>query len=154
MASHEFSRMTRHGKGDPKNYGAPLTLEHFLLARRLVEAGARVVTLNFGCWDLHDNNYPQLLRHLLLFDQGMSALVQDLHGRGLDKDVAVVAWGEFGRTPTVNAQGGRDHWPRVGNVLLAGGGFKRGQVIGKTDKVGSLIRQDLAGWTRVILSGW
>lgn len=128
----------RYGKGDPKNYGdgAPLNLEHFLVARRLVEAGARVVTLNFGRWDFHDNNYPQLLRHLPLFDQGMSALVQDLHDRGLDKDVAVVAWGEFGRTPTVNAQGGRDHWPRVGNALIAGGGFKRGQVIGKTDKLG------------------
>lgn len=128
----------RYGKGDPKNYGdgAPLNLEHFLLARRLVEAGARVVTLNFGRWDFHDNNYPQLLRHLPLFDQGMSALVQDLHDRGLDKDVAVVAWGEFGRTPTVNKDGGRDHWPRVGNALLAGGGFKTGQVIGATDKLG------------------
>ncbi|MCB1227059.1 MAG: DUF1501 domain-containing protein [Verrucomicrobiales bacterium] len=128
----------RYGKGDPKNYGdgAPLNLEHFLMARRLVEAGARVVTLNFGRWDFHDNNYPQLLRHLPLFDQGMSALVQDLHDRGLDKDVAVVAWGEFGRTPTVNAQGGRDHWPRVGGALLAGGGLKTGQVIGATDRVG------------------
>lgn len=128
----------RYGKGDPKNYGdgAPLNLEHFLLARRLVEAGARVVTLNFGRWDFHDNNYPQLLRHLPLFDQGMSALVQDLHDRGLDKDVAVVAWGEFGRTPAVNKEGGRDHWPRVGNALLAGGGFNRGQVIGATDKLG------------------
>jgi hypothetical protein len=127
----------RYGKGDPKNYGdgAPLNLEHFLLARRLVEAGARVVTLNFGRWDFHDNNYPQLLRHLPLFDQGMSALVEDLHDRGLDKDVAVVAWGEFGRTPTINAQGGRDHWPRVGGALLAGGGFNTGQVIGATDRV-------------------
>jgi uncharacterized protein (DUF1501 family) len=106
------------------------------MARRLVEAGARVVTLNFGRWDFHDSNYPQLLRHLPLFDQGMSALVQDLHDRGLDKDVAVVAWGEFGRTPTVNAQGGRDHWPRVGGALHAGGGFKTGQVIGATDRLG------------------
>ncbi|MCP5559478.1 MAG: DUF1501 domain-containing protein [Verrucomicrobiaceae bacterium] len=128
----------RYGKGDPKNYGdgAPLNLEHFLMARRLVEAGARVVTLNFGRWDFHDNNYPQLLRHLPLFDQGMSALVEDLHQRGLDKDVAVIAWGEFGRTPTVNAQGGRDHWPRVGGALLAGGGLKTGQVIGATDRLG------------------
>lgn len=128
----------RYGKGDPKNYGdgAPLNLEHFLMARRLVEAGARVVTLNFGRWDFHDNNYPQLLRHLPLFDQGMSALVQDLYDRGLDKDVAVVAWGEFGRTPTLNAQGGRDHWPRVGTGLLAAGGLKTGQVIGATDKLG------------------
>lgn len=128
----------RYGKGDPKNYGdgAPLNLEHFLMARRLVEAGARVVTLNFGRWDFHDSNYPQLLRHLPLFDQGISALVQDLHDRGLDKEVAVVAWGEFGRTPIVNKEGGRDHWPRVGGGLIAGGGFKTGQVIGATDKLG------------------
>ncbi len=99
----------RYGKGDPNNYGdgAPLNLEHFLLARRLVEAGARVVTLNFGRWDFHSDNYPQLLKHLPLFDQGMSALVQDLHDRGLDREVAVVAWGEFGRTPTVNKDGRR-----------------------------------------------
>jgi hypothetical protein len=71
-----------------------------------------------------------------LFDQGMSALVEDLHERGLDKDVAVVAWGEFGRTPIVNKDGGRDHWPRVGGALLAGGGFRTGQVIGATDKIG------------------
>jgi hypothetical protein len=138
LSKEDAKTRERYGKGDPKNYGdgAPLNLEHFLLARRLVEAGARVVTLNFGRWDFHDNNYPQLLRHLPLFDQGMSALVQDLHDRGLDKDVAVVAWGEFGRTPTVNKDGGRDHWPRVGNALLAGGGFKRGQVIGATDRLG------------------
>ncbi|HZK82394.1 MAG TPA: DUF1501 domain-containing protein, partial [Humisphaera sp.] len=128
----------RYGKGDPANYGdgAPLNLEHFLLARRLVEAGARVVTLNFGRWDFHDSNYPQLLKHLPLFDQGISALVQDLHDRGMEKDVAVVAWGEFGRTPTINKAGGRDHWPRVGGGLLAGGGFRTGQVIGATDKLG------------------
>ena len=128
----------RYGKGDPKNYGdgAPLNLEHFLLARRLVEAGARVVTLNFGRWDFHSDNYPQLLKHLPPFDQGISALVQDLYDRGLDKDVAVVAWGEFGRTPIVNKEGGRDHWPRVGCGLLAGGGFRTGQVIGATDKLG------------------
>ena len=138
LSKEDPKTRARYGKGDPKNYGdgAPLNLEHFLLARRLVEAGARVVTLNFGRWDFHDSNYPQLLKHLPLFDQGMSALVQDLHDRGLDKDVAVVAWGEFGRTPTVNKQGGRDHWPRVGNALLAGGDFKTGQVIGKTDKLG------------------
>jgi hypothetical protein len=128
----------RYGKGDPANYGdgAPLNLEHFLVARRLVEAGARVVTLNFGRWDFHDSNYPQLLKHLPLFDQAIGALVQDLHDRGMEKDVAVVAWGEFGRTPTINKEGGRDHWTRVGGGLLAGGGFRTGQVIGATDKLG------------------
>jgi hypothetical protein len=131
----------RYGKGFQQNYGdgAPRNCEQFLMARRLVEAGARCVTLNFGRWDFHSNNFSELLTHLPLFDQAMSALVEDLHARGLDKDVAVVAWGEFGRTPTVNADGGRDHWPQVGGGLLAGGGMKTGQVIGATDRLGGAI---------------
>lgn len=68
--------------------------------------------------------------HGPLFDQGMSALVEDLYARGLDKDVAVVAWGEFGPTPIINKDAGRDHWPQVGCALLSGGGMKMGQVIG------------------------
>jgi uncharacterized protein (DUF1501 family) len=71
-----------------------------------------------------------------LLDQGLSALITDLHERGLDKDVSVVVWGEFGRTPTINKEGGRDHWPRVSCALLAGGGMKHGQVIGATDRLG------------------
>ena len=128
----------RYGKGFTQNYGdgAPRNNEHFLIARRLVEAGARCVTLNFGRWDFHSQNFSELLTHLPLFDQGISALVEDLHARGLSQDVAVVAWGEFGRTPQVNADGGRDHWPRVGGGLLAGGGLKTGQVIGATDRLG------------------
>jgi uncharacterized protein (DUF1501 family) len=73
---------------------------------------------------------------LPLLDQGVSALVEDLHQRGLDKDVSVVVWGEFGRTPTINKDGGRDHWSRVSCGLLAGGGIKTGQVIGATDRLG------------------
>jgi len=131
----------RYGKGDPKNYGdgAPRNCEHFLIARRLVEAGARCVTLNFGRWDFHSNNHSELLTHLPLFDRAMSALVEDLHERGLDQDVAVVAWGEFGRTPQINPDAGRDHWPQVGCALLAGGGMKTGQVIGATDRLGGEI---------------
>jgi uncharacterized protein (DUF1501 family) len=67
-------------------------------------------------------------------DQGVSALVEDLHQRGLDKDVSVVVWGEFGRTPKINAGAGRDHWPNVSCALLAGGGMRTGQVIGSTDR--------------------
>jgi hypothetical protein len=132
----------RYGKGDKRNYGdgAPRNLEHFLVARRLVEAGARVVTLNFGRWDFHSNNFSEFKNtHGPLFDQGMSALVEDLHQRGLDKDVSVVAWGEFGRTPIINKDAGRDHWPQVGCALLAGGGLKTGQVIGQTDRLGGQI---------------
>jgi uncharacterized protein (DUF1501 family) len=92
--------------------------------------------MNFGRWDFHERNHSELLTHLPLFDQGFSALVEDLHQRGLDKDVALVAWGEFGRTPLINPAGGRDHWPRVGCGVVAGGGFKTGQVIGATDRLG------------------
>lgn len=134
----------RYGKGDPKNYGdgAPRNLEHFLMARRLVEAGARVVTLNFGRWDFHSNNFGGLkTTHLPQFDQGLSALIEDLHTRGLADDVSVVAWGEFGRTPRINKDAGRDHWPAVGGGLLAGGGMRTGQVIGATDRLGGEIAE-------------
>ena len=106
------------------------------------EAGARVVTLNFGRWDFHSNNFSEAKNtHLPLFDQGVAALVEDLHARGLDKDVSVVAWGEFGRTPTINKEAGRDHWPNVGGGLLAGGGMRTGQVIGATDRLGGEIAE-------------
>jgi len=128
----------RYGKGDSKNRddGAPKLMEHFLTARRLVEAGARCVTLAFSRWDHHGDNFGALRQDLPLLDQGVSALVEDLHARGLDKDASVVVWGEFGRTPTINKDGGRDHWPRVSCALLAGGGIKVGQVIGATDRLG------------------
>ena len=132
----------RYGQGDANNFGdgAPRNLEHFLTARRLVEAGARVVTLNFGRWDFHSDCFNGMKNtHLPQFDQGLSALIEDLHERGLDKQVAVVAWGEFGRTPKINGDAGRDHWPQVGGALLAGGGFQSGQVIGSTDRLGAEI---------------
>jgi hypothetical protein len=127
----------RYGKGENRNRddGGPRLTEHFLAARRLVEAGARVVTLGFSRWDYHSNNFGQLREDLPLLDSALSALLTDLHERGLEKDVAVVVWGEFGRTPVINPQGGRDHWPRVSCALLAGGAFRHGQVIGATDKV-------------------
>ena len=128
----------RYGKGDPKNRddGGPKLMEHMLIARRLVEAGARCVTLAFSRWDHHGDNFGALRQDLPLFDQGVSALVEDLHQRGLDQDVSLVVWGEFGRTPTINKDAGRDHWPRVSCALLAGGGMKTGQVIGATDRLG------------------
>lgn len=131
----------RYGKGDPKNFGdgAPRNLEHFLLARRLVEAGARCVTLNFGRWDFHSNNFAGMRSHAPMFDQGLSALIEDLDDRGMLDDTLVVAWGEFGRTPKINGNAGRDHWPRVGGALLAGGGLRTGQVIGATDRLGGEI---------------
>ncbi|MGB8168732.1 MAG: DUF1501 domain-containing protein [Chthoniobacteraceae bacterium] len=128
----------RYGKGDAKNRddGGPKLMGHFLAARRLVEAGARCVTVAFSRWDHHGQNFNALRQDLPLLDQGLTALLTDLHERGLDKDVSVVVWGEFGRTPTINKDAGRDHWPRVSCALLAGGGMRHGQVIGATDRLG------------------
>ncbi len=128
----------RYGIGSPQpvDDAAPRWNDQFLVARRLVEAGARCVTIAFGSWDTHGGNFDRLRTQLPLFDQGVSALIEDIHHRGLDRDVTVVAWGEFGRTPTINASAGRDHWSRVSCALLFGGGMNVGQVIGSTDKLG------------------
>lgn len=142
LSSEDPKLRERYGKGFTQNYGdgAPRNLEHFLIARRLVEAGARCVTLNFGRWDFHSRNFSEARdTHLPYFDQGVSALIEDIYERGMQDDVAVVAWGEFGRTPKINNNAGRDHWPRVGGGLLAGGGLKTGQVIGATDRLGGEI---------------
>ena len=127
-----------YGKGDPALRGdaSPRLNEQFLIARRLVEAGARAVTVSFGFWDYHGQNHKTAKQDFPMLDQAVTALVQDLHDRGLDKDVSVVVWGEFGRTPTINKDAGRDHWPRVSAGLLACGGMKTGQVIGATDRLG------------------
>ena len=127
----------RYGKGDPRNRddGGPRLTSNFLVARRLVEAGARCVTLAFSRWDHHGQNFRQLREDMPLLDQGFSALIDDLYSRGLDKDVSVIVWGEFGRTPAINKDAGRDHWPRVSCAMLAGGGMKTGQVIGATDRL-------------------
>lgn len=115
-----------------------------LLARRLVEAGVPVVTLAMGGWDHHGNVsgvrgtiFERFGEQLPLYDQSIHALVTDLHQRGLDRDVAVVVWGEFGRTPRVNKNGGRDHWPSAGFALFACGGFQTGQLVGRTDSQGT-----------------
>jgi hypothetical protein len=134
----DAATIERYGRGTTalKDDGSWRRLDQFLMARRLVEAGARVVTLSFSRWDWHFDNFRQGREEFPLLDQGLSALVEDLHQRGLDQDVSVVVWGEFGRTPTINPKGGRDHWPRVSCALLAGGGMQTGQVIGATDRLG------------------
>jgi hypothetical protein len=130
----------RYGYGDTKNVddGGPCYNDQFLMARRLVEAGARCVTLTYGRWDYHDKNFAQCRERLPKLDMALSTLIEDLHMRGLDKDVTVVVWGEFGRTPKINNQGGRDHWPPVACALLACGGMKTGQVIGSTNRLGEV----------------
>jgi hypothetical protein len=138
LSKEDPKLVARYGKGTKKATadGPWKRLDQFLLARRLVEAGARCVTLAFSRWDWHGNNFGRARQDMPMLDQGVSALVQDLHNRGLDKDVSVVVWGEFGRTPKINAKGGRDHWPQVSCALMAGGGMRTGQVIGSTNRLG------------------
>ena len=128
----------RYGRGSPKleRDAAPMHMDQFVVARRLVEAGVRCVTVSFGYWDWHSTNFKNGRYYLPAFDQGVSALVEDLHQRGLDKDVSVIAWGEFGRTPKINKDAGRDHWPRNSCALMAGGGMRAGQAIGSTNRLG------------------
>lgn len=144
LSKEDPSTVARYGRGDETKFmdgnGAPRVPQSLLLARRLVEAGCRVVTLNYSKWDWHGGSYNTIFNReredFPPFDQAVSALVDDLHERGLDKDVTVIAWGEFGRTPIISKQVGRDHWPRVSCALLAGGGMRTGQVIGATDRLG------------------
>lgn len=107
---------------------------YFLTARRLIEAGVRVVTFNWGGWDTHQQNFKKLATQLPKLDHAMSCLLQDLSDRGLNDDVTVIMWGEFGRTPRVNRNSGRDHWPRLATCFLAGGGMNMGQAIGKSTR--------------------
>jgi uncharacterized protein DUF1501 len=108
-----------------------------LLAARLVEAGVRFVTVTFGGWDTHANNFRQSRESLLpQLDQGLAALLNTLAARGLLESTTVFVTGEFGRTPKINERAGRDHWPRAMFVLLAGGGVRGGQVIGASDEKG------------------
>jgi uncharacterized protein (DUF1501 family) len=105
----------------------------FLIARRLIEAGARFVTLTFGAWDTHAYHYNGISIQMPLLDIAFAGLITDLEQRGLLDSTLVVVNSEFGRTPKINAGGGRDHWPRVFSIVLAGGGIKRGQVYGASD---------------------
>lgn len=135
--------VARYGTGDPTKFmdgnGAPRVPQSLLVARRLIEAGARVVTLNYSKWDWHGGSYDTIFNREAIdfpaFDKCVSALVDDLHARGLDKNCTVLICGEFGRTPKISKQVGRDHWPRVNCALMAGGGMKTGQVIGSTDRL-------------------
>jgi hypothetical protein len=105
-----------------------------LLARRLVEAGVRCVSVSFSDFDTHSQNFPRMRQLMPIVDHALHALITDMEERGLLSRVVVVVWGEFGRTPKINKNGGRDHWPATGPALLAGGGLKTGQVIGVTDR--------------------
>jgi hypothetical protein len=115
------------------------TSDNLLYARRLIQAGVRVVSLSasWGGWDTHSNNFKSLsTRNLPQMDNGLSSLIWDLERLDMLNDVTVVVWGEFGRTPRVNSKAGRDHWPKLSTAFLAGGGMKTGQAIGSSTKYG------------------
>ncbi|MFN5904903.1 MAG: DUF1501 domain-containing protein [Planctomyces sp.] len=135
------SVLAMYGRGSSKHLGdgAPLWNDQLLIARRLVEAGVRVVTVAYGFWDTHGNNFGHCRAHLPTLDTGLSALIRDLHDRGLDRDVTVVVWGEFGRTPKINKTYGRDHWGTAWSVLLGGAAIQPGAVIGKTNANGTEV---------------
>ncbi len=133
----------RYGNGQPYKFqydGAPTVNEHLLIARRLVEAGVRCVTLSYGRWDSHGDNFGLVRDHGPKLDQCLSALIEDLDVRGMLDDVTVIAWGEFGRTPRINGGAGRDHWPQVSSAFLAGGGIRAGQAIGATNRLGEYAK--------------
>lgn len=132
-------------KENPKlrdEYGRNQAGARMLMARRLVEAGVRFVTLTYGGWDHHDNIEGQIKRQVPALDQGFSALIRDLDRRGLLDSTLVCLCSEFGRTPKINQTAGRDHWPKVFSTVLAGGGIKRGVVIGKSDATASEPEED------------
>ena len=120
-------------------YGRTEFGQSALMARRLVEAGVRFVTLTYSGWDHHKKIYDSLDKKLPDFDKGLSAFINDMDDHGLLKDTLVVVMGEFGRTPKINKDAGRDHWGRAGSMLFAGAGVEPGRVIGATDKNGAFV---------------
>lgn len=142
ITSDKAARAFDVSREDPKlrdQYGWDAIGQNCLVARRLVEAGVTYVTcLSGGGWDTHKNNFSRLKSEALpRYDRAIAALVSDIYQRGLAERVLVVAFGEFGRTPRVNRDAGRDHWPGASCVLFSGGGLKVGQMVGSTDKQGA-----------------
>jgi hypothetical protein len=123
-------------------YGRNSAGQRMLLARRLVEAGVRFVSLTYGGWDHHDNIQRANNTQMPNFDQGFAALIRDLDRRGMLDSTLVMVTTEFGRTPKINATAGRDHWPKVFSIVLAGGGIKKGYVHGSSDATGAEPEND------------
>ncbi len=138
-------------------YGRNAAGQRMLLARRLVEAGVRFVTLTYGSWDMHQNINDGIRGQMPPFDQAFATLIRDLDRRGLLDETLVLVTTEFGRTPKINPDGGRDHWPRVFSIVMAGGGVKRGYAHGASDttatEVDDLVMgpEDLAATTFSLL---
>lgn len=114
-------------------YGRNAAGQRLLMARRLVESGVRFVTVTYGGWDMHGQIAASMRRDMPPLDQALAALIEDLESRGLLSKTLVMVSSEFGRTPKINNDAGRDHWPKVFSVMLAGGGVKGGMVYGASD---------------------
>ena len=146
LISSQQAREAFNLKAEPEaireKYGMNQPGQRMLLARRLVEAGTRFVSLTAGGWDHHDNIKSAMSRTLPPVDQALAALISDLDERGLLDSTLVMVTSEFGRTPKINATGGRDHWPRVFSVALAGGGTQRGMIYGSSDALGAEPEED------------
>jgi hypothetical protein len=144
ILSTEARRAFAIEREDPKlrdRYGRTTAGQSCLLARRLVEAGVRFVTVNYGGWDHHSKVFQNLDKKLPEFDNALATLVADMHERGTHTDTLVVVMGEFGRTPKINKDAGRDHWGPAASLLFWGAGVKPGLVLGKTDKHGAYPTQ-------------
>ena len=149
LISSQKAREAFNLKAEPEavqnRYGMNTPGQRMLLARRLVEAGTRFVSLTAGGWDHHDNIKNGIQGQMPPVDQAIAALISDLDERGLLDSTLVMVTSEFGRTPKINGTGGRDHWPRVFSVGLAGGGIQRGLVYGSSDALGGEPEEDMVG---------
>jgi hypothetical protein len=125
--------LDRYGMERQGSYGGN---RNFLLARRLVEVGVRVVSVAWGGWDTHGQNFQSMRQQLPALDVGLSAMIEDLDARGILSETMIMMSGEFGRTPRINGAAGRDHWAPASFFLLGGGGLRTGQVIGSTNRLG------------------
>jgi hypothetical protein len=147
--------LDREDKKTREKYG-PGWGEQALLCRRLIEAGARFVSLNTGYWDDHGNLKGALDNKMPRHDRAVGVLIEDLAQRGMLENTLVVTAGEFGRTPKINGNAGRDHWPQAQSILVAGGGYRGGQVIGTTDKEAARPtsrKVDVADFCRIVYRG-
>jgi hypothetical protein len=142
VASGTTRRALDLSREDPRIRERYRGVEQFLTARRLIEAGVGCVTLGYGGWDTHSNNFNHLRQQLPELDRGIANLIQDLYDRGMADDVVTVVWGEFGRTPRIgdSTPDGRGHWPPVMSALIAGGGLRMGQAIGSSNARAELPR--------------
>ncbi len=147
LISSQKAREAFNLKAEPDalrdEYGRNAAGQRMLLARRLIEGGVRFVSLTAGGWDHHDNLKAGIQRELPPVDKAIAALIRDLERRGMLDSTLVMVTTEFGRTPKLNPQGGRDHWPRVFSTVLAGGGMKQGYVHGSSDSLGGEPETDM-----------